>query len=604
MLKICAIEISAPLAMIFRKCCDSGTFPRIWKFANVQPVHKKNSRQAKDNYRPISLLPICSKIFEKVIFDSLYLFLVENNLISRNQSGFRPGDSTITQLLAITDEIFRSFETLDETRAVFLDISKAFDKVWHEGLIFKLKQNGIQGDLLRLFQNFLSDRSQRVVLNGKESAWEMIYSGVPQGSVLGPLLFLIYINDLTDDIKSNMKLFADDSSLFLRVTDIDITQNLLMTDLTTVTTWAHQWKMKFNPDITKQAIEVIFSWKRDKPDHPHLNFSGIPVARREYTKHLGIILDEKLSFKRHINEAIAKAKKGIAIIHFLSRHVNREVLNMTYKMYVRPHLDYGDVIYDNQNAESMDILERLQYKIGLLIAGCWQGTSKEKLYDELGWESLKERRKFHRLTLYYKIKNNLVPEYLSALKLQTCPGNSTNRYNKSFYPFCYQNWESLPPVIRECRDNNDNPDVDKFKQLYLRNIRPAKKCTFHIRDRYGVSLLTQLRLGLSDLRFHRCSHGFKNCSSALCACIIADETNEHYLTSCPIHNRHRATLMSSISDITKTDIRQFPNATLTKLLLYGSNDYDELTNKLILEATIKFMKKSKRFKVLEAFAQK
>ena len=191
----------------------------------------------------------------------------------------------------------------------------------------------------------------------------MIYSGVPQGSVLGPLLFLIYINDLTDDIKSNMKLFADDSPLFLRVTDIDITQNLLMTDLTTVTTWAHQWKMKFNPDITKQATEVIFSWKRDKPDHPHLNFSGIPVARREYTKHLGIILDEKLSFKRHINEAIAKAKKGIAIIHFLSSHVNREVLNMTYKMYVRPHLDYVDVIYDNQNAESMDILERLQYKL-------------------------------------------------------------------------------------------------------------------------------------------------------------------------------------------------------------------------------------------------
>ena len=148
MLKIGAIEVSVPLSIIFRKCCDSGSFPRQWKCANVQPVHKKNSRQLKENYRPISLLPICSKIFEKVIFDSMYHFFLENNLISRNQSGFRPADSTINQLLAITDEIFRAFETMDESRAVFLDISKAFDKVWHEGLLFKLKQNGIRGNLL------------------------------------------------------------------------------------------------------------------------------------------------------------------------------------------------------------------------------------------------------------------------------------------------------------------------------------------------------------------------------------------------------------------------------------------------------------------------
>ena len=275
---------------------------------------------------------------------------------------------------------------------------------------------------------------------------------------------------------------------------------------------------------------------------------------------------------------------------------------MTYKMYVRPHLDYGDVIYHNQNSESMDILERLQYKAGLLVTGCWQGTSKTKLYEELGWECLNERRKFHRLTTYYKIKNNLAPEYLSSLVLTHLPENPTDRYKKSFYPFCYEHWKLLTPAIRDCRDKVGSPDVNKFKYLYLKNIRPVKFDTFHIRDRRGTSLLTQLRLGLSDLRSHRLNHGFVNCPSATCACGLSDETNEHYLTGCPKYNFLRTNLMDSISDITNTDIRHLPNDAVTRLLLYGSGDYNSEVNKSILKATIAFLHKSKRFNVLEAFA--
>ena len=146
----------------------------------------------KNNYRPISLLPIFSKIFEKVLFEGLYTFLHSNNLLSDNQSGFRPGDSTINQLLSITHDIYVSFENQSETRAVFLDISKAFDKVWHDGLIYKLHCSGIDGNLLKLLSSFLSNRFQRVVLNGTHSDWLPLKSGVPQGSVLGPLLFLVY----------------------------------------------------------------------------------------------------------------------------------------------------------------------------------------------------------------------------------------------------------------------------------------------------------------------------------------------------------------------------------------------------------------------------
>ena len=145
-------------------------------------------------------------------------FLVNNNLITKHQSGFRPGDCTINQLLSITTTIFESSEEYDETQAIFMDISKAFDKVWHDDLVLKLQCNGISGPLLDFFNSNLSNRCQRVVLNGIESDWKGIEAGVPQGSVLGPLLFLIYINDLPENVLSTMKLFADDSSLFTRVT--------------------------------------------------------------------------------------------------------------------------------------------------------------------------------------------------------------------------------------------------------------------------------------------------------------------------------------------------------------------------------------------------
>ena len=177
------------------------------------PVHKKGYKQLISNYRPISLLQILAKVFEKIIFEKLYLYFEENNFITKNQSGFRPEDSCTNQLLSLVHEIHENLDCGLEVRSIYLDMSKAFDKVWHEGLIFKLKQNGIEGKLLNLFSSYLANRKQRVVLNGMESNWEEIKAGVPQGSVLGPLLFLIYINDLEEGIESHVNFFADDTSL-------------------------------------------------------------------------------------------------------------------------------------------------------------------------------------------------------------------------------------------------------------------------------------------------------------------------------------------------------------------------------------------------------
>ena len=234
MLLLCESTIVVvPLQMIFRNILLTSIYLNIWKRANVTPIFKKGDKQLIKNYRPISLLLICGKILEKIIFNNLYSHFITNSLITQNQSGFRLGDSTTNQLLYLNNTIHQAFDSAEslEVRSVFLDISKTFDKVWYDELIFKLKENGVSGNLLKLLQNYINNRKQRVVLNGSFSDYSTIESGVSQGSVLGPLLLLIYINDLETDIKSNTKFFADNTMLFSIVKDPVISANNLNHDL-------------------------------------------------------------------------------------------------------------------------------------------------------------------------------------------------------------------------------------------------------------------------------------------------------------------------------------------------------------------------------------
>ena len=193
MIQYCDSALVLPLKLIFLNCLSRGISPDAWKCANVVPVHKKNEKNVKENYRPISLLPIFGKILEKVIFDSLYSHLVANNLLNPCQSGFHPGDSAISQLLSSTQTIHSAFDcdpTL-EVRSVFLDILKVFDRVWHDGLLYKLRRCGISGNLFNLLHSFRTNRKQRTVLNSTSSSWGNVSAGVPQSSILWPLMFLI-----------------------------------------------------------------------------------------------------------------------------------------------------------------------------------------------------------------------------------------------------------------------------------------------------------------------------------------------------------------------------------------------------------------------------
>ena len=272
------------------------------------------------------------KLLEKCFDDTIYSYFEKNGLFSSRQSGFRKNDSCVSQLLAIALKIFCGFNSSPsrETRGIFLDISKAFDKVWHKGLLLKLKTCGIQGQLLKLIKAFLTDRLQRVVHSGKSSDWKSILAG--GGIYLRTFIFLFFINDLPDGLQSILKIFADDTDIYY---------------LVRISEWACQWKMSFNPDPKKQAVEGCFTQKQKNTLLPDLIFNNAPVSSAYSTKHLGLFLDKRLPFYHHLKEKLFIANRGIGLITRLRKYIPRKTLLRIYKSFVRPHLDYGDIIFDN-----------------------------------------------------------------------------------------------------------------------------------------------------------------------------------------------------------------------------------------------------------------
>ena len=604
MLKLCDSSIVKPLMLLFNNSLNQGTFPKPWKKANVTPIHKKGEKTDVLNYRPISVLPICGKIFERIIYNSLYNYFEKNNILNKNQSGFRVGDSCINQLIGITHNIYHSFDanpTL-EVRGVFLDISKAFDKVWHEGLIFKLKSNGIEGKILNLINSFLNERYQRVVLNGQNSGWEKVEAGVPQGSILGPLLFLIYINDLSNNLESEVKLFADDTSIFSIVHDNNLSTRELENDLNKIQEWAYQWKMSFNPDASKQAQEVIFSRKNNKPYHPTLHFNQSEVNRTDSQKHLGVILDEKLNFNQHLKVAIEKTTKGISILHKLRYNIPRKSLITLYKSFIRSHLDFADVIYDQPNNKSFcDKIESIQYNAALAITGAIRGTSKDKLYKELGLEYLSTRRWIKKLSLFYKIYQNKSPVYLYNIIPKPQAFISLRNHNNiphifcrtdffqnSFFPSCIKEWNKLNPEITAIKSLNS------FRNTLIKSVKPIPNSVFDACDPHGLKLLTRLRVGLSHLREHKFNHGFNDTIDPFCPCNMEIESASHFFLRCDFFTDLRTDLMNDLSDVDQNILHYNENA-LTEILLFGKDVFSHQTNSQILDLSINYILKSERF---------
>ena len=250
-------------------------------------------------------------------------------------------------------------EALDkkkEVRVVFCDISKAFDRVWHEGLLYKLERMGISGALLLWFKSYISNRKQKVIIENSSSKTGDIQAGVPQGSVLGPLLFLIDINDITENVNSHIRIFADDTTLFIDFSDEITATQQINNDLATIRDWADRWLVSFCPKKT-EALLVSLKHRTNPP--PPIYFGQTRVTEVESHKHLGMILNNNLSWNEHIDQLVIKAGRRLGILSYLMYRLDRKSLEKMYISYVRPILEYGDIMFSNMTGEQSLLIENV-----------------------------------------------------------------------------------------------------------------------------------------------------------------------------------------------------------------------------------------------------
>lgn len=597
-LREAAVPLAQPLSELFNFCLSLGHFPDIWKMANVMPLFKKDDPLLCNNYRPISLLPCISKVFEKILFNHIFAFLRIHNLIIKDQSGFMPGDSTVNQLIAICNSLYKCVDQGDEMLAVFLDLTKAFDKVWHKGLLFKLSKIGIHGKLFDLLESYLSNRKQCVQLCGCTSSSLELKAGVPQGSVLGPLLFLIYINDISDDLKSKTYLFADDTSLFQTIKDGDTRSaaNVINRDLDLINKWASKWLISINH---RKTIVMLFSRKRSPCVLPEIKLGNTVLSQVEQHKHLGAILAQDLSWSSHIQSVVAKSNKRLGLMKRFKYLWSRKSLEKCYMSFIRPVIEYGNILYDNCTKEDHDNLENVQLEAARIVTGGKKRTSHDKLYRELGWLTLSVRRLISKLVKFYDIVNDNAPSYLKDIiqpyMLSHTHGRTTRgsvnlnfmlpEFHKNVYKNFYVystilSWNNLSSVAKTATSKLS------FKHNLLKSFVYPTLLFNHKTERHLQVAFTQIRMDFSNLRSHLKS---KHCiDDDICQCGTGKEDARHYFFHCNKYIDIRRDLF--------TKIRSIDGQSVTlPTLLYGNKNLSNADNMLIFSYVYDYIDNSGRF---------
>jgi hypothetical protein len=459
-MKEAAVEISVPLKIIFKKSIDTGCLPNQWKQANITALHKKGSKQQPNNYRPVSLTCIPCKVLETLLRTKVIDHMNHNALFSDCQYGFVEKRSTTLQLLYTVEDWLSEIEEGRAVDACYLDVQKAFDTVPHNRLIAKIHSYGIKGKVLQWIRAFLTDRQQTVCVGGTKSESAKVTSGVPQGSVLGPVLFILYVNDMPNSVTSRLIMYADDTKLYRPISsNQDVT--LLQQDLDALHEWSSSWLLKFHPGKckmlrigTRNQPKADYSLASNDDDETNL-----VLEWSDCEKDLGVLVDAGLTFKEEI---CARAKKGNSIMGIIRRtftYMNEEMFCTLFKSLVRPHLEYAATVWSPSLKQDISRLEDVQRRATKQVPGLKNLSYPERL-RQLKLPTLVFRRKRGDMIEVYKIlhhKYNMNPAHFftrmddsitrgHSLKLKK-PRCSTSKRLSSFSHRVIADWNALPEAV-------------------------------------------------------------------------------------------------------------------------------------------------------------
>ena len=477
MLSTFAEELVPSITSLFNHSLKLGKIPREWKHSNIVPIPKEANKSEVRYYRPISLLPIISKILERHIHSLLFNHLSSHNTLSANQFGFRPGRSTITPLLIAVHKWHLALEKRQQIGCVFFDLRKAFDSVPHQALLNRLFSLNLPSHLFRWLSHYLNSRLQRVVLSGTVSSWLPVKSGVPQGSILGPLLFLVFINDLFSvnlSEGSSILVYADDILLFKPLSSpSDL--SALQQDVDLMGTWISANYLSVN-EVKSKCMLISRSRSRQ------LNFAilvnGKPLECVKHFKYLGLWISHDLSWSYHIEAVCSRARRMLGFIYrYFSPHCNASTILTLYRAHILPTLDYASVVWDPHLKKDQQLLNSVQH-FALKIASRSWNSSSETLHSQFEMTSLIKRRQYFKLLTTFKFLKGFSYFPGGFFVLRLSPNLRTSNCSQLLQPFakCSSFYNSFF-VQSVCLWNSLSSDVvcsssistfkTKIKSIYL-----------------------------------------------------------------------------------------------------------------------------------------
>ena len=425
-------HICDSIKLVINQSLTTGIFPDIFKIAKVLPLFKKEDPLLTENYRPISLLPCISKVFEKVVFKQVYTYFDDKKLLYISQYGFRKYHSTDHACLEFLDKVMSDLDKGETPFSVFIDLSKAFDTINHHILLHKLIYYGLDNTSVNWFKSYLSNRSQMVYIDDEHSSQELITTGVPQGSVLGPLLFIIYINDLrnaTDKLKPI--LFADDTTLvstlcaFIRVVRCDASLSYhINNELNRIHEWLCANKLSLNASKTKYMI-FRYPQQRNIPQL-EIKFNNVSIEKVQVFDFLGLTISDTLDWSHHINKINNKISKTIGIMKRIRRFISKDILRTIYNSLILPHLHYGILIWGFSNRRVF----KLQKRAVRLICGAKYNAHTDRLFKNLRFLKIQDIFILQCTKFYYKFTRNQLPTYFNDFFVRNSevhPYNTRNR---------------------------------------------------------------------------------------------------------------------------------------------------------------------------------